>query len=418
MKKIIIGVVCGLVAAGVLTNPAAALDFACPENVSEAECQKAVDELNAKWENNGAENQATETSIEVDPTFSTELNENERSVKFKFGHNLLLTGNNLSSNLENKSGMMFVAGNNLSLSTAAEYGFLAGNTINFAGETVRDLYIAGNSVTLTKDAKLGRDVFVASNTLNVNTNIPGDLAVTAAEVVLKDTKIAGNVNISAAKVEFIGKVEIVGTLTYNDNADIVGLTNASYGNLDAYHVEEVDPSVLMAARVYGTIMSAVGLFLAIAVICALYPKMHDRIEQETNVNRFGVNLAIGLGVLIGAPAVAIFLLCTVIAAPLALILVAVYVIAIYLSQAFTGAWLGHVIIEKLCHARGNIFVEALVGIILLNALSLVPYVGVLTGFMSLLLGLGLIIGFLKPASKKDASGKSSKKLKAKAKAEV
>lgn len=403
MKKLIISIIGGLIIAGSWAVPVAAVDVDPSTTAAGSAETTSIEGEDAKSE-----------SIEVDPTFSVDLDDNERQVKLKFGHNFLLTGNNLSSSLENKSGMLFAAGNNLSLGIESEYGFVAGNTINFSGETTRDLYIAGNAITLNDKAKIGRDVFVAGNTLNVETDIAGDLAVTAASVVLKDVKIAGNLNIDAAKIEFTGKVEIVGTLTYNDNATVIGQDQAKYGKLDVYHVEEMDPAAVMAARVYEVIMSGASLFLAIALICALYPKMHDRVEQEMNVNRLGINLAIGLGLLIGVPAVALFLLCSFIAAPLAFVLVALYVIAIYLSQAFTGVWLGHFIIEKLCHARGNVFVEALIGIVILNALSLIPYVGVLTGFLSLLLGLGLIVSLLKPS--KPAKTAKATKTKAKIKA--
>lgn len=417
MKRILIGIICGVFATGAFVLPAAALDVVCPENISQAECEKSVQELNEKWEKGelgASKSEETPEKPEIPPTFSVDTNESDRSVKLKFGHGLLLTGNNLSSNLENKSGMTFIAGNNLSLSNKTEYGFIAGNTINFSGETSRDLYIAGNAITLTDEAKLGRDVFVAGNTLNVKTDINGDLAVTAAEVVLDNIKIAGNLNIDAAKIEFVGKVEIAGALTYNDNATVTGLDRASYGSIEAYHVEELDQATIMVARIYASLMSAVCLFLAIALICALYPKLHERIESESSINRFGVDLAIGLGVLIGVPAVALFVLCTIIAAPLAFVLIALYLVAIYLAQAFAGAWLGHVLIEKLFHARGNIFIEAIVGIIILNALSLIPYVGMLTGFLALLLGLGLIVNFLKPAAKKTEKQASAKTTKSKA----
>lgn len=92
-----------------------------------------------------------------------------------------------------------------------------------------------------------------------------------------------------------------------------------------------------------------------------------------------------------APIMAILLICTVIGAPLGLILLGLYIIAVYLSQGFAGLWLGHLLIEKLCKGKGNAYLEALVGVAILGALALVPYVGTLTGLLALLLGLGLIV---------------------------
>lgn len=271
MKKLFISLLCGALSIGVigtLSSPALALDIDVNcDGLTEEECSKTIKELNEKWEkgelgstaSEGSTNEMTKT--EIAPTFSTELNENEHSVTFKLGHNLILTGNNLISEVSNKSGFMLAAGNNLSLRTNVEYGILLGNTINFAGETVRDLYIAGNTVTLTHDAKIGRDVFAATNTLTIDTDIAGDLAVTADTVVLKDIKIAGNLNLSVAHLEIVGKVEVAGAFVYNDNADVSGLEKIKASSTEAYHVEEIDQAALMVARIYGRIMSLAALFL-------------------------------------------------------------------------------------------------------------------------------------------------------------
>lgn len=391
-------------ALGVLSSPVSALDISC-DGLTEAECSQTVKELNEKWEKGELsgttpESSASEaTKTEIAPTFSTELNESERSVKLKLGHSLILTGNNLTSEASNKSGFMLAAGNNLSLRTVAEYGFLFGNTINFAGETVRDLYIAGNTVTLTHDAKIGRDVFAATNTLTIDADIAGDLAVTADTVVLKDIKIAGNLNLSVAHLEVVGKVEVVGTFVYNDNADVSGLERIKSSNTEAYHVEEIDQTAVMVARLYGKVMSLAALFLIMALICAFYPRLHEKLEAEANVGRFGTNLALGLGILIAVPIVAVFALLTLVAAPLGIIAFVTYLVAIYLAQGFAGAWLGHVLIEKLCKAKGNIFIEVLLGLFILYVCSLIPYLEIITGFLGLLLGLGLIFSCVKPTKK-------------------
>lgn len=394
MKKLIIGLVCGIVATlGAVGTLSSVFAVGAETNTAQPEA------TNLESTNQDTAKPSEEAKPEIPPTFATTLDDNQRLVNFKLGHGLILAGNNITSETENKTGLMLVAGNNLALRTSAEYGFLLGNTISFAGESTRDLYIAGNSVTITHDAKIGRDVFVAANTLNINTNIPGDLAVTADTLVLKDVKISGNLNLDVAHVQFVGQVEIIGTLTYNDSADVSGFEQVKYGSLDAYHITEIDPATAAIARVYGEAFSIIALFLAMALICAFYPKLHDKIESESTVGRFGSNLAIGLGFLIAVPILVIFAFLTLIAAPLGIIALALYLVAIYLAQGFAGVWLGHVIIEKLCKAKGNIFVEAIIGITLLGLCSLIPYVGVATGFLGLLLGLGLIFNCIKPCKK-------------------
>lgn len=342
---------------------------------------------------------------DIPSTFTTDFNESGQVMSLRAGQNMLITGNNISTKDEAALGLMLVAGNMLTLHTTSEYSFAFGNVIDYSAETSRDVFIAGNMITLTSDAKIGRDVYAAGNSITLETDVAGDFSASADTVILKDTKIYGNVNLDANVIKFIGTVDIVGTLTYNDTAAVSGLDDVKYGKIDVFHVVEADDVALFVAATYAKVISSASLFLAIALICALSPRLHDKIKRETAVDRFGMNLVIGLGVLVVVPIVALFTFLTFVAAPLGIIALLIYGIMIYLSQGFAGIWLGHLLIEKLCKAKGNIFVEAIVGILILAALSLVPYLGIATGFLGLLLGLGLMVSCilvkLKPVKAKN-----------------
>lgn len=338
----------------------------------------------------------TTKPAEIPPTFKVELDEQNEAVELWVGKNLLLAGNNMASSATAATGMMLVAGNVLNLDVTAEYGLVFGNVIDFNGRTSRDLYIAGNVVTLKSDAAIGRDVFVASSSLAVETDLAGDLGVTAETVVLKDVEVRGNVNINAANVRFDGDVKIAGALTYNDDANVSGLERVSYGSIEAYHVDTPDTAALMVAEVYGKFLSIAGLFIVMAIIAAFYPKVHDKVANEANVNSFGADLAIGLGALIIIPAVALLSFFTVVAAPLGVIAVVLYFVMLYLAQGFAGAWLGHILLAKLMKGKSNVFAEIFVGVLILGLLALIPFVGVATGFIGMLLGLGLMVKCIKP----------------------
>lgn len=412
MKKLIIGIICGVVATGALCTPASAIALEpCPKDENQAECEKEQAELLKRIE---AGEMATKTvGGQVEPTFIAELDDSGKSAGLWVGKNFLLAGNNLTTSADVKNGLLLVAGNNLQLKNQSEYGFAFGNIIKFAGQTERDLYVAGNSVTLTKDAQIGRDVFVAGSELRVEADLVGDLSVTADRVVIDDDVIIdGNVNIAAAVVELGDNVRIGGKLIYNDDAQVHGADGVAYSDLEVYHVEKVSAEARFAAALYAKFLSIAGLFLAMALILAVYSKLHDKVEAEYTAGHFGTNLAIGLGALVLVPVVAIFALLTMVAAPISIVMFLIYGIAIYLSQGFTGLWLGHMIIEKWFKLKGNPFVEALVGIIILGLLALVPFVGVITGFISLALGLGLIVNCIKPQKGDKANKKSAKAAKA------
>lgn len=347
----------------------------------------------------------------ITPTFDATTDDDEQSLRLRVGKNLLLAGNNFSSNAAVPSGLMLLAGNSLNLQTNSEYGFIFGNMIDFSGTTEKDLYVAGNVVTLEPSAKIGRDSFIAAATVYVRTDLKGSLAVTADRVVFKDVTIDGNVDLSVGHVEFAGDVKIAGRLTYNDDADIAGLNKVEAAERETYHVEEASPSSLLLIRIYSKMMSMVALFLIMALICVFYKSLHTKIAEQSTTSRFGTNLAIGLGVLIAIPVIALVALFTLVAAPLGIIALLFYAIMVYLSQGFASIWLGHMILEKLCKLHTNIYLEALVGVVILGLLSLIPYIGVATGFIAMLLGLGLIVVHVKPQA--NSAQNSSRKISSK-----
>ena len=355
----------------------------------------------------------TEGAKEIPSTFITELDEADENVRLWVGKNLFIAGNNIKTSTSADRGLMFVAGNTLELSSEAEYVFLAGNIVNYSGETSRDLFIAGNYVTLRKEALIGRDAYVASDTLIVETDLAGDLSATAGTVELRDITIDGNVNLTADNIKFTGNVKIAGALVYNETATVSGIEHVSYDSVEVYEVPEVSPFAQLIVEIYSKIASVAALFIIMALICAIYPKMHNKIADEADVNRFGIDIALGFGALLLIPIIALVAFMSFIAAPLGIIALALYVVIVYLAQGFAGVWLGHLVIEKGFKSKGNIFAEAFIGILILGVLSLIPYLGVITGFLGLLLGLGLILQCIKPT--KDVTPKVSAKFETESK---
>lgn len=365
----------------------------------------AADDI--KIEPRGGVVASEEPKQEVGPTFTAETDETAGVVRLWIGKNLFIAGNNIKAETNAADGLMLAMGNTLDLTAESEYGFIAANTVNYAGETSRDLFIAGSYVTLREEAMIGRDVYVASDTLIVEADLNGDLSAAAATVELRDVEIAGNVNLTTDRIEFKGNVKIAGTLTYNETAKVSGIEHVTYGNIETFEVREIDPATQIVMSIYGKIMSIAALFIIMALICAIYPKLHEKVAAEMDVNRFGINLALGFGALLVIPIVAFLAFVSFVVAPLGVVALALYAVMIYLSQGFAGLWLGHLIMTKIFKSKGNVFAEAFIGILILGLLALIPYVGVITGFLGLLLGLGLILQWIKPT--KDKTPKVSAK---------
>lgn len=333
------------------------------------------------------------------PTFSFETTPDSPSLLW-FGKNVIYAGNNVTASGISR-GLMLAAGNNLQLKSQSEYAFVAGNTITFSAATEKDLFLAGNTITIAKDAQVGRDIFAAGSNFTLEANIPGDVSVAAGSIVLKDVVIKGNANFDAGVITFQGQVQIDGTLSYNDNAEISGLANVKYGKLETHTPAS---RTTTASELWLTkMMSVAGLFFTIAIIFLVFPGAKQGIAREANTQRFGIDLMRGLAFVIIVPLLTLIFLLSFFAASTSIFLIVVYCLVFYLATAFTGAWLGHVLVEKLCHCTLPMLVEALIGILLITCAGMIPGFSFLVSTFTLVLGAGIIISCLRADSDKKQS---------------
>lgn len=343
-----------------------------------------------------AEDGDNANSTTIEPTFSEEVSQNNDSLKLRFGQNHLFAGNDFNINSKT-SGLLFAFGNQMDLGSQSEYAFVAGNLVNYSATTEKDLFVAGNIIDIKADSKIGRDIYAAGYRVILASDLAGDFSATANQIVLRDVEIAGNVNLSAAYVSFEENVSIAGTLTYNTDAQVVGLERVKAAQVETYTPE--DYAVSAAELWLAKLMSIISLALLAIVVLAFSSRLRDRVAGESATSEFGANLVAGFIALLAVPVLIVLCLMSYFAAPLGLILVVVYIVSIYLAQALAGAWLGHLLINKLFRSQAHVFIEAVIGVIILTCLSMIPGLNVLVGFLATLLGLGIAVRSLKSKSK-------------------
>ena len=398
LRKTLLALSASLLTASIITTPIFATSSS-PSVLADVEVQpRTIGEPQATSDD--PEKTSDQPTLPA-PTFAAEEVADDAGA-FWFGKNLLYAGNNVS--VKNISrGLLFAAGNNLQMSSESEYAFVAGNSISFSAVTEKDLFTAGNTIAITKDAKIGRDIFAGAYSFALEADIPGDVSVAASRITLKDTTIKGNVNLDAEVITFQGEVKIDGTLSYNDDASVSGLTNVKYGKLETYTPTS---RTTTAGEIWLTkMMSVIGLFFTIAIIFLVFPRAKKSIARETTVQRFGVDLMLGIGFIVIVPLLSMLFLLSFFAVSTGIFLIGVYCLIFYLAKAFAGAWLGHVIVEKLCHCTLPMLLEALIGILAITCASMIPGFGLLVTTLTLILGAGLIIACLRPGEKQSAEGK-------------
>ncbi len=319
--------------------------------------------------------------------------DNNLSVEDQFDGTVFFGGDTVFTNSQ-VNGAAFVAGNNVEVSGETEYGFMAGNSLKITGKVNNDLFAAGSNITINGKASIARDAYLAASTISIsNVTIGRDIKMTAATVTLSDVTIKGDVYISATTINLEDSVVIEGTLSYNENAVINGIKNNTINAVDTYEVQNTEAATLMSNfkdKLFGIISGFIILLIMYLVFPNLFKKIDDKVEDNKVSNYFS-KIGIGFIGLIMIPIISIVSICTVIGMPIGLVLLASYIMSLYLGTLITAYVVGNKLYTLGLKKEYNFYTVSFLGLAVMAALGLIPFVSGLVGFFGLLFGLGMII---------------------------
>lgn len=308
-------------------------------------------------------------------------------------HSLFTAGNVINSK-ETVNGLNFVAGDSISINGENEYGFYAGNNIAISNKVVKDVFVAGNTINITDEANIGRDLYAAGSVLTINGNIANNAFVAGDAITLKDVTIDGNLNIACSKVIVEGVVSINGTMNINENAIIENENNLMVNNKNVYKTTE-NYNFSISNLFVDLLISIASIMLLGFIINGMFPKVFENILKDLSINKVFKNIGIGLLVLIVVPIASIILLCTIVGIRLGFVLGLVYILMLLLAILFAAVLVGELMLTKLFKGESNTYLSIAIGIIVLKVVGLIPVVGTLAYFLSFLYGIGKIIDLYK-----------------------
>jgi hypothetical protein len=131
------------------------------------------------------------------------------------------------------------------------------------------------------------------------------------------------------------------------------------------------------------------------VVVALMPAVAVRAAEKIRRSP-GPSIGLGFAWAILVPILAVGFAATVIGIPLALVLAAVYAVALYLGRAVVAVWLARVVLgNRLGTGRGDAVLGFLAGAVVLVLLRLVPVIGGLVTIVASVLGVGAVLALLR-----------------------
>lgn len=339
--------------------------------------------------NEEVKNEVVETK-EVVEKFNIDFNDNVTSKK-EINGSSIIGGNNVD--VENVvKGIDLTLGNNVTYNSNSDYSLVFGNTITMKGITNNDSFIFGNAVTFDKDYKSLRDLTVFSSSLILKGNIDRDVIIYASSVVIEDAEIKGNVRISATSIE-IKNSTIEGVLSYNEDANIIIDENNNINLKETFkevvESESTDPMDIM--------ISYASTLFTFVVLALIFPRIFTKYEtkfKDLTLSKFISMIGYGLLLLIVIPIIFALLLVVGISIPVSLLLLNFYVVIICLATIISGYLIGLLVWNKFIKKEINILLVGLVGITIMQVLLLIPYVNIVSAFISLVLSFSIVINLL------------------------
>ena len=246
----------------------------------------------------------------------------------------------------------------------------------------------GAIVVISGDVTVARGetvdgVYIASGDARINGVVAGDVVVFSGDVLVSG-KIEGDLFTAGGVARLLPSAEVTGDVNYADKHPDVSNAARVQGNVG----KESFPD-FSGVAVLGGLFFWLAISVSMAVLGMLLLLVAPRAAEAIEVRgreRIGPTIAIGIAVAIALPIATVLAAVTILGLPLAIV-VALALLPLGAVAYVSAAWaLG----RRVMKPPRDRFLSFLVGIAILRAAALVPFVGALVGLAALIVGLGLI----------------------------
>ena len=279
---------------------------------------------------------------------------NSVTVKGQIGGDLFVIANNLNIDGAQVYGNVFAISTNITLNGLIYDLYGICNTLNvpYNGTVYRDIKVMCNTATI--DGVIGGNVYITANqklTLDADCMIYKDLNYsTPSEIEVKDGTVQGNVNYSSSMFK----------------------TNAvDYAMSFAYLI------------VFVLIVWLLMMFIA--------PKF---MEKATRIGKEKILPSLGFGILgiILIPVIAVLLMFTVVGMPISMALMALYGLLVLITFTVVTLTFANMLANKVkFFAKFKNLIGIILIALILWALTLIPYVGIIIKLIITIYGFGILM---------------------------
>ena len=287
------------------------------------------------------------------------------------------------------NGDVLVTGGRVKLSgTVSQDVRVAGGQVTISGSIGRNLTVAGGQVELAPSAVLRGGLVAAGGNIDLSAPVSGSVKIAAGTLIVAN-RVGGNVDAAVGTFRITSKADIQGDVNYWSRREAVVSEGARIHGKIVRNVPPKRPRLFPAAF-FAWIVFVSTSFISTLILGLLSVRFLPRFHQSvvtTLRERPWASLGIGFIVAVVLPVVCSLLFATVVAIPLALILLTAFLIVLYWARIYAIGRIGEFILARLRPASGRASAFVL-GLFIYYLLAIIPFIGWLVVPLVVLFGLG------------------------------
>jgi cytoskeletal protein CcmA (bactofilin family) len=269
-----------------------------------------------------------------------------------------------------------------------------GGEITISGTVDGDIVAVGGDIEVTSDGKVNGDLLVLGGNVTLNGPVSGSVRGNMRELTI-NSRVGNNVKIRVDDFTVASGARIVGDVTYKSRNEMNQASGAVInGAIEKQRLVGFLPTENMTFWIVSAVFRLLCALVAGFFIILIMPRSTAFVADAVRKSPLK-SLVSGIVLIVAVPVLIGVLLVTVIGIPIALVGLATFFVALYLSQVFVGTAIGRVILPDNWgnFGRGYNLLAMVIGVIIIAGLRAipVPYLGWIVTAIVTLLGLGALI---------------------------
>lgn len=310
---------------------------------------------------------------------------------FAFGETVTITGD--------IGGSLFTGAANISIDAKSiEAIWAAGRSIEVKGIVTRNVVLAGGSVCVCDEARIGKDLGAYAGKFTAGGDVAGTIRGSVGKFVM--TGKGGRVKIKAGDIKVKSSAQIAGDLILTSESEPVieeGATILGETTFEKPEEKEGREFLFAIAPMIAFFVTFLKIVLFIAkvivgvLLIALFSQCVRRI-MDTLISKPWKSLGVGFLGLIVIPIASLIMFVILIGYPLGVVGIYTYSVLLYTASIFVGLVVGEKILQ-LFKKEGviSLYLSFIVGYVVLRILGLIPVLGFVIRIFVLLFGAGALL---------------------------